>query len=243
MRTTHVLAVTLLLLCVVALGSAGCDSLASVSVPQETSMPRSGGAGDAVFPLPSAKPVVTGAVKDLYAAKCASCHGATGDGKGPSATNLTPKPTNFTDAPLMREKTPLEFYTAITVGESVMPAHRVVMTLEERWGLVFHVRAFGRGAGDLDKGQALYRENCSVCHGIRGLGWYDGPEPGLARHLEPMPRNFNEFAWMADKPDQRLFTSISEGRTWTAMPAWSGVLSEADRWILVNYLRTFTYTP
>jgi mono/diheme cytochrome c family protein len=222
---------------------AGCGNTVAVSVPQQARLQTPAAAGAEVFPLPSAKPAITQDIKSIYASKCASCHGEKGDGRGPSAANLSPKPTDFTNAVVLREKTPLEFYKAITLGEATMPEHRVVLTLEERWALVFHVRSFTRSEADLARGLTLYRENCSVCHGLRGLGAFDGPEPNLARHLNPLPRNFTDFAWMADKPDSRFFTSITQGRTWTAMPAWGGTISEADRWILIHYLRTFTYTP
>lgn len=34
--------------------------------------------------------------QSVYAANCTSCHGAKGDGKGPAAVALRPKPTDFT---------------------------------------------------------------------------------------------------------------------------------------------------
>ena len=37
----------------------------------------------------------TGAVERLYQEKCARCHGARGDGNGPFAAYLTPRPTDF----------------------------------------------------------------------------------------------------------------------------------------------------
>lgn len=34
--------------------------------------------------------------KATYAANCTACHGAAGDGKGPAAIALSPRPTDFT---------------------------------------------------------------------------------------------------------------------------------------------------
>ena len=34
--------------------------------------------------------------KDIYLRRCAGCHGAKGDGKGPAAEFLAPKPFDFT---------------------------------------------------------------------------------------------------------------------------------------------------
>ncbi len=34
---------------------------------------------------------------DLFAFRCATCHGQTGEGNGPASSGLTPKPRNFHD--------------------------------------------------------------------------------------------------------------------------------------------------
>jgi mono/diheme cytochrome c family protein len=34
----------------------------------------------------------------IFATRCFTCHGPTGEGNGPGSANLTPKPRNFTDA-------------------------------------------------------------------------------------------------------------------------------------------------
>ncbi|MFZ5477676.1 MAG: c-type cytochrome [Myxococcota bacterium] len=36
--------------------------------------------------------------KAVYVANCTACHGIAGDGKGPAAVALKPKPTDFTQA-------------------------------------------------------------------------------------------------------------------------------------------------
>lgn len=70
----------------------------------------------------------------------------------------------------------------------------------------------------------------------------------LAHTLQPLPRNFTQFDWMMDKPDNRFFRSIQHGRKWTAMPAWAKLptsdegLTEQEIYEIIDYLRTFTYT-
>ena len=54
------------------------------------SKPRSGGA-------PSADGINAEA-KELFAGKCAMCHGASGAGDGQAASMLNPKPRDYTDA-------------------------------------------------------------------------------------------------------------------------------------------------
>ncbi len=45
---------------------------------------------------------VLAAGKATYDDKCAACHGTTGQGNGPAAANLNPKPVNFTDKAFMQ---------------------------------------------------------------------------------------------------------------------------------------------
>src|SRR3546814_8168194 len=52
----------------------------------------------------------------LYAQNCASCHGATGDGKGPSAAGLDPLPIAFTDAERADQRSLFGLYQVVTQG-------------------------------------------------------------------------------------------------------------------------------
>ncbi|HEU4950662.1 MAG TPA: cytochrome c [Holophagaceae bacterium] len=105
----------------------------------------------------------------------------------------------------------------------------------------------------------VYGQNCNVCHGTIAKG--DG---FLANTLNPMPFNFQNRKALAEQTDEFLYWRISEGgqfthipesvRTtmspqalnlyvhqWSAMPAWKGVLSDADRWMAVDGVRSVTY--
>ena len=79
-------------------------------------------------------------------------------------------------------------------------------------------------------GAALFATHCAQCHGDGGLG--NGP---LAPTLPAPPANFRVH--VPFHPDGVLFTWISDGIRGTGMPAWSGKLSERERWDLVNFLR------
>lgn len=54
--------------------------------------------------------------KVLYAASCTACHGTAGNGKGPAAVALKPKPTDFTAAAYWAGKTDAQVATAIRAG-------------------------------------------------------------------------------------------------------------------------------
>ncbi len=78
-------------------------------------------------------------------------------------------------------------------------------------------------------GSRLYRAHCAVCHGPAGRG--DGP---AAPSLVPRPADLRRTARM---PDVLVFARITEGLPGTPMPAFRDVLTEEERWHVVNYLR------
>jgi len=82
-------------------------------------------------------------------------------------------------------------------------------------------------------GQAIYTQNCAVCHGPEGEG--DGT---AAAGLNPKPADLHA-AHVQELSDGALFYTITHGREGTAMVAWETILSEEQRWEVVNFLRTF----
>jgi mono/diheme cytochrome c family protein len=82
--------------------------------------------GAFMFLLPTSASAAENA-KGLYADGCAGCHGATGNGDGPAAAGLTPKPKPFKEA--LKGKADAWIAKAIkeggpAVGESpLMPSH------------------------------------------------------------------------------------------------------------------------
>jgi cytochrome c553 len=85
----------------------------------------------------------------------------------------------------------------------------------------------------VEAGATFYAANCAVCHGETGEG--DGP---TAETLEKKPADLHEDH-VQDLSDGALFHIITHGRPDTPMPAWEDVLSEEERWHVVNFLRTF----
>ena len=60
--------------------------------------------------------------KNLYTSKCQICHGIKGDGNGPAAFALSPKPRNFTKADFWQKDVEEKITTTVTHGKSHMPA-------------------------------------------------------------------------------------------------------------------------
>lgn len=83
------------------------------------------------------------------------------------------------------------------------------------------------------RGRATYAQRCVPCHGERGRG--DGP---IGAALDPRPADLVLHA--PQHTDGELYYFVSRGVPGTAMPVWRDVLTDAERWELVAYLRRLT---
>jgi copper transport protein len=84
----------------------------------------------------------------------------------------------------------------------------------------------------IETGQALFRENCTLCHGQTGKG--DGP---VGVTLNPRPSDLTQHAVVGIHTDAQLFEWITNGFPGSRMPAFQSVLSDTERWHLVNFIR------
>lgn len=78
-------------------------------------------------------------------------------------------------------------------------------------------------AADAIKGGELYAAHCAACHGASGISVMPGA-PNFARGEGIM------------RPDAMLLSSIRNGKN--AMPAYQGVLSDADIVDVIAFVRT-----
>lgn len=92
------------------------------------------------------------AAREIFATRCATCHGATGQGDGPGSTALDPKPRNFQDAEWQASVTDEHIaniiqYGGAAVGRSpTMPGNPDLTNRPEVVaGLVRHIRSLSQG--------------------------------------------------------------------------------------------------
>ena len=82
-------------------------------------------------------------------------------------------------------------------------------------------------------GRTLFMTHCASCHGETGKG--DGP---IGLTLNPRPADLTLHAVPGVHTDAQLFEWISDGFPGSRMPAFRSILSDTDRWNLVNFIRT-----
>jgi DMSO reductase family type II enzyme heme b subunit len=95
---------------------------------------------------------------------------------------------------------------------------------------------------DVAAGKALYEKNCSQCHGDEGDG-----QGLMADRLHPRPRDFRRGIYKIRRTpqgelptDDDLFQIVGNGMPGTSMPAWRGLLSDAEIRQVVAYIKTFS---
>ena len=77
--------------------------------------------------------------KSIYTVNCASCHGNKGEGNGPAAAALNPKPKNLT-LEKVQSQTDGAIFWKITTGNPPMVSWQKVLTEKQRWSLVDYIR-------------------------------------------------------------------------------------------------------
>lgn len=80
------------------------------------------------------------------------------------------------------------------------------------------------------RGAKIFKTRCMICHGAQGKG--DGIG---GKALNPKPQNLT-LSMVQSQLDGEIFWKISNGRN--DMIKWGPILTEEQRWDLVNYVKT-----
>jgi mono/diheme cytochrome c family protein len=85
--------------------------------------------------------------KQVYTIYCVTCHGASGDGKGPVGVTLNPPPRDFTAGDFKFGDSDADIFDVITNGGApkggspLMAPWGAVIPEPDRWSLVLYIRS------------------------------------------------------------------------------------------------------
>lgn len=163
----------------------------------------------------------------LFATRCASCHGPLGQGDGEMAADLPVPPANYSAPGFLDTAVPVDLFDTITNGrlESGMPPFGPTSSnpLSEaaRWDAVAAVYSLGTPPETIIAGRELYEAGCLECHGA------DGDEAAL---------DLSDAAYWAVRSNQEVVEQLAQ-----PLPEHSFELPEAERRAVVDYSRSLSY--
>ncbi|TDJ17097.1 MAG: c-type cytochrome [Deltaproteobacteria bacterium] len=130
----------------------------------------------------------------------------------------------------------------LLIGSTLLPAIAVAQDFAAKGFKVVPTSPRQATPEDLAAGKLLYEELCSQCHGESGDG-----QGVMADLLKPRPRDFRRGIYKIRRTpqgelptDEDLFRIISNGMPASSMPAWRGLVSDAQIWQLVDYIESFS---
>ena len=187
----------------------------------------------------------------LYVSYCQLCHGADAKGDGSLAKAMKISPADLTTTVRSRSDTIL---TKIITGEGrqtitgrdrhnllseAMPEWNDIFDASQVKALISYLRFLSRTKhelmGDPEVGKQLYQKYCHVCHGVEGDG-----EGIMTSLLGIMPMDHTNPNETNSINNEEIAKSIIDGKG-RFMPAWRGILSQADVEALVSYIRLLSH--
>ena len=107
---------------------------------------------------------------ELFQTNCAACHGATGQGNGPLAASLNPKPVNFTDRTRARQRSIFALEQVIDQGISGTAMQSFTsLPAQDRWNLAFKAGTFAYSARLATEGRLIWENDPTLRSRIPNL--------------------------------------------------------------------------
>jgi cbb3-type cytochrome oxidase cytochrome c subunit len=171
---------------------------------------------------------------EVYLHNCASCHGQGGEGDGPGAAGLHPRPANLAEHEYTLDR--LSFALWNGIAGTAMPAWRD-LSAQDLSAAASVVRQFHAAQQEPNLpeniqqlGGQVYKDHCAQCHGENGGG--DG---SAVSEIDMVPTNFR-----AVRPSlAQSLRALRNGVEGTPMAPWTGKLSEAELSAVAYYVRWF----
>lgn len=189
--------------------------------------------------------------RQIYERACVACHGISGDGNGPAAKYLDPRPRVFTSGTYKFRSTPSgqlptdeDLFRTVTSGipRTMMPAWRDLLIEQDRRDVVAYIKTFSdkfeqSGPGtpiqideeprvtpqSISEGKSLYIiMECWVCHGAGGKG--DGGSSNTLKDdwgHKIKPFNFTLGNYKGGKKNRSVYKTFNTGLNGTPMPSYA----------------------
>jgi cytochrome c oxidase cbb3-type subunit 2 len=207
--------------------------------------------------------------KRVYLRRCVGCHGAQGDGNGPMATFLDPRPRNFVVGAFKFRSTPSgslptdgDLFRTLTRGVrwTAMPTWHELPE-KDRMAVITYIKTFSPRwkeekpeppiqTGDppkatpdlLARGKELYAQaKCGQCHGNGGKG--DGPSASELKDdlgFKIRPADFTRGQFKGGGDVRDIFRTMTTGLDGTPMPSFADSMRDDERWAISYYVLSFS---
>lgn len=157
--------------------------------------------------------------REIYRARCASCHGDTGMGDGPAAIGLDPPAPALGDPSITGEVTPALMYRIVSVGvQGTSMAGFADLTPEQRWAVVTYVTTLRAKDESVTRGRALLASHCATCG-------------------DSLPPEGHSFPWLAERSDVQVVAAIAAGDSALGLDAAAASLADDDALAVVAAMR------
>ncbi|HVH08954.1 MAG TPA: c-type cytochrome, partial [Gemmatimonadales bacterium] len=207
--------------------------------------------------------------RQVYAERCAVCHGPDGRGNGPAAASLIPRPRDFTRGAFKYKSTgpavpptdgDLTRVVANGLVASAMPAWRDILDSASIRAVVVYVKSLSPafrearaiplrvpprvppGAASIARGARLFAsKGCVTCHGANARARLVLKD---AKGYPVITRDLTApWTFRGGSEPEALWLRLTTGLAPGPMPSFATTTTAAERWDLVNYVSSLARTP
>jgi cytochrome c oxidase cbb3-type subunit 2 len=207
--------------------------------------------------------------KEVFEEHCIGCHGVKGDGNGPAATFLFPRPRDFTIGAFKFRTTPSgslptdgDLFRTVTRGVrwTAMPTWHEIPD-KDRLAVITYIKTFSpRWKEDkpepalvlpppptatpelLARGKQLYvKAKCWECHGDAGKG--DGPSADQLKDdlkFPIRPADFTKGQFKGGSQVTDIYRTMTLGLDGTPMPSFADSMNDEERWAISYFVLSFS---
>ena len=129
-------------------------------------------------------------------------------------------------------------HNAIEQHQDGADVARSARQLGARLAVAYEVSQAPAITPDPVRGEPLYAQHCSVCHGATGVG--DGP---ASVGMTPPPANLRDTQRLDRLSLYAIFNTLGLGVEGTDMPSFADQLDERQRWDLATYIAGLSVDP